>query len=300
MAARSRARAAAPRVVPDDLAAVVGEALAASPGIKSTQLKKALPKPYQPFTAEAVAALRQLADSGTVKVFRKGSSELFFPAEPLTVLDQAIFGRIPEGPLEKQALKDLANDTAPGYAVVFEDWLKSAVAGKRLYEYAPVPGSKKKRYGTEPDVRKSLGPLLAALQKALLNTAALGISKERVAAVLLSELGVEAPVGAPASRGATASNGAKSNGAQSRFMAALGELIAEKPREALWPVRELRKRLPLSKAEFDALALQLMAEGAITLHHHDHARAMPEAERSQLVEDARGTHYIGIAPRRGT
>jgi hypothetical protein len=286
--------------VPDDLAAVVRETLRASPGIKSTQVKKALPKPYQPFAAEAVAALRQLADGGTVKVFRKGSSELFFPAEPLGVLDQALFRRIPAGPLEKEALKDLANDAAPGYAVVFEDWLKSAVAGKRLYEHAPLPGSKKKRYGTEPDVRKSLGPVLVALQKVLLKTAALGISKERVAAVLLSELGVAAAVGVPASSGAAASNGARTNGARGRFLAALGELVAEKPSEALWRVRELRERLTLSKAEFDALALQLMAEGAITLHHHDYPKAMPEAERSQLVEDARGTHYIGIAPRRGT
>lgn len=306
MAARSRVRAAGPRVVPDDLAAVVGEALAASPGIKSTQVKKALPKPYQPFAAEALAALRRLADGGRVEVLRKGATELFFPEEPLGVLDRAILGRVAAEPLDKDALKDLATDAAPGYAVVFDDWLKSAIAGKRLYEHAPVPGSKKKRFGTEPDVRKSLGPLLAALRKVLLKTAALGISKERIAAVLLSELGVAVPggtaksSGAAASREAAASNGAKTNGAQGRFLVALAELVADKPGEALWPVRELRKRLPLAKEEFDALALQLMTEGAITLHHHDHPAAVPEPERSQLVQDARGTHYIGIAPRRGT
>jgi hypothetical protein len=306
MAARSRVKAAGPRVVPDDLAAVVGEALAASPGIKSTQIKKALPKPYQPFAAEALAALRQLADGGGVEVIRKGATELFFPAEPLGVLDRAILGRVAAEALDKDALKDLATDAAPGYAVVFDDWLKSAIAGKRLYEHAPVPGSKKKRFSTEPDVRKTLGPLLAALPKVLLKAKAMGISKERVAAVLLSELGVAGlggtaqSSGAAASREAPASNGAKTNGAQGRFLVALAELVAEKPAEALWPVRELRKRLPLAKEEFDALALQLMAQGAITLHHHDHPAAVPESERSQLVQDARGTHYIGIAPRRGT
>jgi hypothetical protein len=56
---------------------------------------------------------------------------------------------------------------------------------------------------------------------------------------------------------------------------------------------------PLDKARFDRAVLRLSEAGKVVIHHHDFPASLPAAERAELVEDSRGTHYIGIAPRRG-
>ncbi len=297
MAAKLKRRAALPREVPADLEAIVREALAVSPGVKSTQLKKVLTAPCQPFAKEALELARRLTAAGQVHVWRKGKTELFFPAEPLAELDKALLGRAWPGALSKDALTELASSEAPGYEVVVDAWLKRAIASKRLYEHAPtVGGTRKKRYAVEPDVRKSLGPVLSALRKALVKTATMGISNERVAEVLLAEL---EGLPLPAASRPVAGDGAWSGAARQQFLAALSDLVAEHPNQALLAVRDLRARLSLGKQQFDELALSLLSEGVITLHHHDHPASVPALERSQWVQDARGTHYLGIAPRRG-
>jgi hypothetical protein len=297
MATKLKGRAARRREVPADLEAIVREALAVSPGVRSTQLKKVLTAPYQPFAKEALGLARRLAAAGQIHVWRKGKTELFFPVEPLAELDRALLGRAWPGALTKDALKELASNEAPGYEVVVDDWLKRATASKRLYEHSPTVGGKgKKGYAAEPDLRKCLGPVLTALRKALLKTATLGVSNERVAQVLLAELEVSPLTGAsrPVAR-----DGASSGATRQQFLGALNELVAEHPSQALLAVRDLRARLSLGKQEFDELALSLLSEGVITLHHHDHPASVPALERSQWVQDARGTHYLGIAPRRG-
>ena len=287
-----------PRVVPDDLDAVVREALSTTPGLNGAQLKKALPASYQQFAKEAAALVRELADRKEAHCFRKGKTDLFFLRDPIPVLDVAILHRLTETPLEKDALKRIASEFAPGHGIVFEEWLKRALARGALFEHTPA-SSKAKRYGTEPDTRKSFGPL-TALRKALGRMETQGISKTRIAHLLLRELGLPQPVAAEVGGQATpGSDGATDTSWRAGFLSALRELAAENPREALLPVRELRARLALTKAQFDTLALGLMREGAISLHHHDHPASLTQSERDELVQDARGTYYIGIALRRG-
>lgn len=82
------------------------------------------------------------------------------------------------------------------------------------------------------------------------------------------------------------------------FRKALGAVSAENPPGALLSVREVRARAGLPKAVFDALALSFASKNLIVLHHHDFPSSLPAAERAQLVEDGKGTFYIGIAQRR--
>lgn len=82
------------------------------------------------------------------------------------------------------------------------------------------------------------------------------------------------------------------------FRKALGAVSAENPPGALLSVREVRERAGLPKAVFDALALSFASKNLIVLHHHDFPSSLPAAERAQLVEDGKGTFYIGIAQRR--
>jgi hypothetical protein len=76
---------------------------------------------------------------------------------------------------------------------------------------------------------------------------------------------------------------------------ALRQLEQDSPPGALLSVRELRARSNLDKPSFDRAALELAGQGCVSLHAHDHARALAEAERGALIEDARGVHYVGIA-----
>jgi hypothetical protein len=201
--------------------------------------------------------------------------------------------------LDKVDLKRLVEEVAPGHALVLDEWLKRAVAQRLLYEHAPATKGAKKRFGAEPDVRKLTAPLLTALRKVRDGADAQGISRERIAEILLEELGVSLGDATRRTPGKANNDNVPNGNARGQFLTALAELGGQNPRQALLSVRDLRARLGLSKDQFDALALMLMRDGVISLHQHDHPMALSERERQQLVDNARGTYYVGIAPRSG-
>jgi hypothetical protein len=354
MGSNSKPKKGAVRVVPDDLDAVVREAIEREPGATGTQLMKVLPASFRAFAKEARAAAERLAGAGelyrhdkgkTVRFFAahpmktldaaipprlagkpldkgalkrlveevapghsalldewlkqalarrvlyasKGSRSLFFQTDPAKALDATIPPRLTKGSLDKDDLRRLVEDTAPGHGVVLDAWIQHALKEKVLYKHAPKAKGAKERYGREPDPRKLFASLFAALRKACDSLDTKGLPKQRFVDAVLEELGVSSE------RQADSANG----DVRTEFLAALTALGAENPRQALLSVRELRARVALGKEQFDALALELVRDGAISLHHHDHPAVLPEPERHQLVQDARGTYYVGIAPRRG-
>lgn len=80
-------------------------------------------------------------------------------------------------------------------------------------------------------------------------------------------------------------------------LGALHQLAGERPAGTLLQVAELRSRLALPKATFDAAVLNLSKQHKATLHHHDAAGMLPPGERDALVKGPRNTYYVGIAPR---
>lgn len=82
------------------------------------------------------------------------------------------------------------------------------------------------------------------------------------------------------------------------FRKALDVVSAANPPGALLSVREVRARAALPKVVFDVLAVNFASKHLITLHHHDFPTSLSAAERAQLIEDGKGTFYIGIALRR--
>lgn len=96
----------------------------------------------------------------------------------------------------------------------------------------------------------------------------------------------------------TASKSASPIEQAATFRKALGAVTAENPAGALLSVRDVRARAALPKAVFDALALSFASKGLVTLHHHDFPTSLSATERAQLIEDGKGTFYIGIAARR--
>ena len=304
----SKPRKGAKKLVtpPPDFSEVVRSAVRENPGLNAAGLKKALPVNYQKYATPDL--LKSVAVGDGFFVFMKNKTPLFFPREPFAEIDR----RLPTGfagvAIEAGALKEMVGELARGHAVVFEPWLKHALARRALFEHAPVRPKGKKRYGATPDVRSGLKSVLKALESALRKFDAQGVSRQQVAETLLGELGVPthavriaettaaSPREAPLASVPDVEN---ASDGRLQFVTALTALADERPREALLSVRELRPRTSLGKEQFDRIALELAREGFISLHHHDHAASLPESERMQLIEDARGTYFNGIAPRRG-
>jgi hypothetical protein len=294
MAGRSKARTLDAPVPREELIRIVREALAAIPGLKRTQLKKALPKSLQRAHESALSVLRELAARGEIYRWSKGSVERFYQRDPVATLEEVVPRELAQGPLDARVLKNRVEAAAAGHGDLVSEWLRGALARGVVFMHAPAsPRSKEKRYGREPDMRLLLKAPLVALRKTLVDLDARGISRNRVAAVLLEELGVSTAAASPASNGTT------SEGAKRELLNALAGLAAESPAGALLSVRELRRRISLGKSQFDATALLLSKEGAVSLHYHDHPASLPENERNELVQDGRGGHYVGIALRRG-
>ncbi len=68
----------------------------------------------------------------------------------------------------------------------------------------------------------------------------------------------------------------------------------------LLSVRALRDKVRgVSKTDFDATVMMLAERGLVVLHHHDFPYSLSETERRKLVEDGKGTHYVGLAIRHG-
>lgn len=63
----------------------------------------------------------------------------------------------------------------------------------------------------------------------------------------------------------------------------------------LMSIGEVRKASGLSKPAFDAVALRLMRERRLTMHEHDHPSSLSAAKRAELIEDAKGRVFIGMA-----
>lgn len=83
---------------------------------------------------------------------------------------------------------------------------------------------------------------------------------------------------------------------ESAVLTALRELASREPSGALLSVRALRGLCSLPKTHFDTIVLRLSRAGRVVLHHHAFAASLPEADRAELIEDERGTYYIGIVP----
>lgn len=68
-------------------------------------------------------------------------------------------------------------------------------------------------------------------------------------------------------------------------------------RGALVVSRDLRRVAKLEKQSFDRKVLDLARAGSLSLHRHDFAASLSQAERDDLVTDGAGTYYVGMAIR---
>lgn len=283
MSAPKQSTRPSPPLAPADLVALVLEAARAAPGLRPADLKKALPRPHQGHHAAAILVLRDLASTGQLFRFAKGKVERFFAVDPVATLDREVPSLLARsGPLALTALKKAVGAQLKGHRELLPEWTKSALVRGIVFWHEPSPGSRGKRLGHTPDVRRALVKTFAALKTAVSALEGAGVSRTRVLEVLRDELGL-----------AHAEDGTS-------LLATLEAVASMHRPGTLLLVADVRARSSLPKERFDAAALALARERKLVLHHHDHPAALSEGERDTLVHGGQGTYYVGIARRSPT
>lgn len=323
-------KAAATREVSDgELEGVVRALVQRASGIGRTEFKKELAGEYKPHDKRALEMARTLAARHEIYRWVSGASkERFFTAEPFDALGKAVAGALAGGPLVEADLKRRVESEGRGFGDLLKEWLKSALKRGEIFQH-PGKTAATKPLGLqppEPDVAVVFKAVFTALNKALVSPAGKRVPHQLILAKLAEALGLPAPAATathPASpptapaRPASAPAAAATHPASPRaaaatppasppsatatpenhrdsFIRALRELSAAGPPL----VQDLRARVRMDKPSFDRLSLELAREGIVTLHHHDFPTSLSDAERLDMIQDERGTHYVGIALRR--
>src|SRR5262249_54373586 len=151
-----------------------------------------------------------------------------------------------EGPLAAPALAKAVERARRGHGDLTAEWLKSALARRIVFEHGPAPGARGKRYSSAPDLGRLLARTAAELKKALIQTDAAGVPRERVLDALRAAIGLAGSAGAASAAAA---------GDRDVVKNALRQLASEHRPGTLLLVHDLRARTPLDKERFDAAVL---------------------------------------------
>jgi hypothetical protein len=266
----------------EELESLVYSTIQRASGLKGSEFKKELDSDCKAYEKQAVTIATALASQGKAYRFSSKTTVRFFREDPFDVLSVAARNLLSSAPRTATELKQGLEKTKRGFGDLAVEWLKGAVQRGEIYELAPAKGGRSKRYGLEPDWALVLKKTSLELRKVLDSSVGRRWSAENIITHLAQLMGVKTPEVSH----------------RDRVLQELKRLGAEKPNEALLMIRELRSRVGLEKKAFDESILELSRSGDVVLHHHDFPTSLSESERSMLVEDERGTHYVGIALRR--
>lgn len=300
MAVRKHPKAPkAPEASTADLEAAVLALVQERSGLMGSDLRKELGKRWKGTGDRVIALADDLAARESLYRFSSARKVRYFREDPQATLSRVILDVLAAGPLTEAELKRAVDERASGHGDLVKGWVKGAKARGELYEHAAAPGGRSKRVGREPDVDSVLRGTMRELRKARLTKAGRLVPPERLLEAIAAELRVPSHAKGASGGGTRSDADASTQDDREVLTRALAELGKLPGATALLSIRELRARAALDKARFDRATLALAREGVVTLHHHDFPSSLPPAERAELVVDERGTHYVGIAPRRG-
>ena len=87
---------------------------------------------------------------------------------------------------------------------------------------------------------------------------------------------------------------------ESRILERMVEVVPAAANGALVSLRDLRRSKDfenVDKSSFDQAVLGLADQGKVALHRHDFPAGLSTEDRAELVTDATGDFYVGIALR---
>jgi len=229
----------------------------------------------------------RLAANRELYRWSSASKVRFFAVDPFDMLAQSVTQALANGPLSETELKLSSESSHRGFGDLLKEWLKGALARGDVFVHLPAKGSKVKRFGVTPDVGGLLKTVFAALRKVLATPTGKRVRKAQLLEAMSAELDTALP------------SGSESKATErERFLVKLCAFALETKTEGLLSIREFRAHLPFDKQHFDRVALELMRDELVTMHHHDFPESLSDPERAELVLDTRGNHFVGIALRR--
>jgi hypothetical protein len=277
--------------LPDLRPALVSAIARLGKPVSAKELRAKLTGPYKRDLEELARVLEDLAVARQVFVVA-GRTRRYAHRDPEEIVGQSVIEALRGGPLTKTEITRRVKKAAPGLDGALPGVLKALVSQGAVREHPKANSKQPLRYGLDPpDPTPFLGKAVKEVQAALRKLAPHGVPLSSLYAALGRALGIErAPAPDPAHGDADD---------ESAVLDALGDLSAREPPGALLSIRALRALRPMAKDRFDRAVLRLADAGRVVLHHHDYPMSLSPAERAELVQDPRGIHYIGIAPRRG-
>ena len=84
------------------------------------------------------------------------------------------------------------------------------------------------------------------------------------------------------------------------YLSGWSKLFRPPPMERWFRLRDLRRSMDfqnVDKSAFDQAVLRLADQGKVALHRHDFPAGLSTEDRAELVTDATGDFYVGIALR---
>jgi len=270
-------------------------------GLKATQFKAYLDALV---AAQRVHGVHELGAKGkpkkTIATYVFGAPPPPPPPKPAPreLAPNEILKLLGAGTLSANLLKERVKANLPGLAL--KDYtsvlaaLTSAheIYGRRKLNKDGKPSKTVESYslgGPPPD--EFIAPVLAKWKEARGEAAAVGVSEQALVAALLAGLSRE---GVNIRR---ADSVEPSGDDRTNVLRGVQALVAREGHGALIPIRKLRAALQLPKSRLDEAVLQLYADDALILHHHDYVGNLSEAERDELVLDRHGNYYVGVALR---
>jgi hypothetical protein len=283
----AKRKVVAPRVFTEqELEQVARDIVARAPGLSGSDFKKLLPPDYKKADKGIVEAATRLAANRELYRWSSARKVRFFAGDPFDMLAQSVTQALANGPLSEPELKLRLESSHRGFGDLLKEWFKGALARGDVFVHLPAKGSKVKRFGVTPDVGGLLKTVFVALRKVLATTAGRRVRKAQILEAISAELDTTLP------------SGSESQATErERFLVRLCAFALETKTEGLLSIHELRARLPFDKQHFDRVALELMRDELVTMHHHDFPESLSDPERAELVVDTRGNHFVGIALR---
>ena len=262
-----------------ELSAVVSAAFERASGpLTIAALKKALTKPFRVQNSLRDTVLRLVAEGRVHRWPGTAKSDKYWIHEPGAFTRGKIIEVLhPEPQSAAEIAKKLK--TWGLTAKALQATLKELVAGRQAYPHPPLKGSSLRWALQPPAPQQLLKKTLKAFRDESSTLAKRGFPREQLDQAARRLLG--------GTDGAIPAD--DSLGEIPRRLLGIMRLAST---GGAIPLRELRRLTFIAKAEFDAAILTLRDTGWVHLHYHDHAAAIDEDERYDLVTDGRGHYYV--------
>ena len=291
---------------PETREAVLNAIRVTAEPVTASQIAKLLAPPHKLVEARVIPILEEYADAATLHRFPPKTARgkpRYWDRDIRDLGSLLVTAALAKkGPQSKADLRKAAKQLSD---VEFHAVFQRLIELHSLFEHPPLPKKKSTLFGSRPpapeaylkDVGTQLTKVVAQLEAAAVPRDEL----RRALVQLVEATGISFGTTTTPSTVATPPPDNREQPVHEESVDLVSLMSRIEPAAdngALVTARNLRRAANLEKSEFDRAVLDLARQGRLTLHRHDFATSLTEAERDELVTDGAGTFYVGMALRR--